>query len=115
MIIERKPNIIRADIAGLLVAYKLQPEDRIGSTCDVIEYLALRMRERSDIDVFNIAVFVQRELDKFTFGGSSYPETIETLVAVAFAIRQGNAQFYQAISRVPVCFGKAVQKQRGEF
>lgn len=113
MIIDSSANIVRADLARLLVTYKVEPEDRIGITCDVIEYLALRMRERSDVDVFNLAVFVQRDLDRFMYDHGNYPDTIASLANVAFAIKLGRAEFYQAISATPVCFGKRVRSGSG--
>ena len=112
MIIESSANIIRADIARLLVAYKIEPQDRIGVTFDLIECLALRMRERTDVDVFNLAVFVQFELDEFLSAHGSYPLTIENLAKVAFAIRLGKAEFYRAICRDAVCAGKRVHAKR---
>ena len=97
MIIESSANIIRADIARLLVSYKVQPEDRIGITCDVVEYLALRMDERSDVDVFNLAIFVEKALQNFLNAHGSYPATINSFASVASAIRRGKAAFYGAI------------------
>ncbi|MGN6210452.1 hypothetical protein [Asticcacaulis sp.] len=106
MIIESSAKIVRAEIAKRLIAYKLTPEDRIGATCDVIEYLALRMREPSDVDVFNLAVFVQRELDLFDDSDGNYTQTVDTLAALAFSVKLGSAAFYQAISRLSECFEK---------
>lgn len=107
MIIESSAKIVRAEISKLLIAYKVSPEDRIGATCDLIEYLALRMREPSDVDVFNLAVFVQRELDRFTYSDGRYADTVDTLAALAFSIKLGSAEFYRALSRLPGCFGKS--------
>ena len=112
MIIESSANIVRADIARMLVSYKVQLDDRIGATDDLIEYLALRMSERSDVDVFNLAVFVQRELDMFIFADGSYPDTIANLARVAFAIKLGGAEFYRAISSASACLGQRVRSQR---
>lgn len=112
MIIESSANIIRADIARLLVAYKIEPEERIGVTFDLIESLALRMPDRTDVDVFNLAVFVQRELDTFLRARGSYPLTIESLANVAFAMRLGRPEFYRAISRDAVCEGKRLKTKR---
>jgi hypothetical protein len=113
MIIESSANIVRADLARLLIMYKIEPEDRIGITCDVVEYLALRMPQRSDLDVFNLAGFVQRELDNFIAGNGCYPDKIERLASIAFAAKLGSAELYQAMSRVSDCLGKQNQNKPG--
>jgi len=112
MIIDSSASIIRANIARLLVAYKIEPEDRIGLTLDLIECLARSMPARTDDDVFNLAVFVQFELDEFLRAHGSYPLTIENLANVAFAMRLGRPEFYRAICRDAACIGKHVKTKR---
>lgn len=82
------------------VDFKLHPESRIAITVDLNKYIALRMSERSDVDVFNLAMYIQSELDSVLFVDGNGEDTVDNLVNVAQAVKRGSAAFYKTISHM---------------
>lgn len=96
MITADETQITRAQMAALLVAFRLEdhPDD---IPLDIIELIALRMRRRKDIDVFELGIFVRANLISFEQGVLSFPDIHTRFMAAALAAPLGPAEFAETL------------------
>ena len=62
-----------------------------------IELIALRMRRREDIDVFELGIFVRANLISFEQGVMSFPDIHTRFMAAALAAPLGPAEFAETL------------------
>ena len=97
MIIESSSLAIKSQLAKLLVNYRVEPLDREGAALDIIEFIALGLRQADDDQVFNLALFVSRNLAAFAAGTSSYIDVHTRLARAAMAARLGCVEFLKTL------------------
>ncbi len=96
MITVDETQIARAQMAALLLAFRL--EDRHEDIpLDIIEMIAMRMRRREDIDVFELGIFVRANLICFMQGTLSFPDIHTRFMAAALAAAIGPDAFAETL------------------
>ena len=96
MIIVDETQITRAQMAALLLAFRL--EDRHDDLpLDIIELIARRMRRHEDIDVFELGIFVRANLICFAQGTLSFPDIHTRFMTAALAASIGPAEFAETL------------------
>jgi hypothetical protein len=96
MIITDDIQITRAQMAALLLAFRLE-ERREDIAFDMIEMIALRMRQREDMDVFELGIFVRANLACFELGSLSFPDIHARFMAAVIAAPLGPVVFAEAL------------------
>jgi len=87
-------RFVKAQMAAYLISFRL--EDRHDDIpLDIIEFIALRMTRREDIDVFELGVFVRANLACFDVGTLTYPDILTRFTAAALAAPLGPAQLIE--------------------
>ena len=96
MIIVDETQIARAQLAALLLTYRIEARNH-DISLDIIELIARRMRQHEDIDVFELGIFVRVNLICFAQGTLSFPDIHSRFMAAALAASVGPAEFAETL------------------
>jgi len=95
MIVESSATHVKSELSRLLIAFR-SDEHSSDVSLDVIEFIALRMRERADDQVAEMGFYVRVNLLGFVAGRFSYYEVHDRLVRAALAAPLGHADLREA-------------------
>ncbi len=98
MIIESSAILVKSRLAALLVNFRVDPLDREAIVLDIVEFIALRLTKADDDQVFNLALFVSRNLSAFLDGTIAYIDVHTRLTRAAVAARLGPTAFLQSVN-----------------
>jgi len=96
MIIADETQIVKAQMAALLLTFRLEARND-DIPLDIIELIALRMRRRQDLDVFELGIFVRVNLIWFAQGSLSFPDIHSRFMAATLAASIGPAEFAETL------------------
>ncbi len=96
MIATDEIQIVRAQMAALLLAFRLEMRND-DIPLDIIELIALRMRQNADIDVFELGIFVRANLACFDLGTLSFQNIHARFMAAALAAPIGPVEFAETL------------------
>lgn len=96
MIVETSTHVVRSVLSVLLTVYKMDNREDSDVALDVIEFIALRMREHQDHQVAEMGTFVRACLIGYFHDRLSYEDAHERLVAAALYAPLGHVCLREA-------------------
>ena len=98
MIIESSSILVKSQLARFLVNFRVEPRDRDAIVLDIVEFIALRLKQADDDQVFNLALFVSSNLAAFVAGTIAYVDLHARLTRTALAAQLGPTEFWRSLN-----------------